>query len=405
MQYLRETFSLDSRSLGLFRIGLGIVICYDLLALLPDIDAFFGPDGVYPAYLSHWSFHGLVNSLWFTYVLFIINALLAVLLILGYYTRPVTILCWLMAVSLAHRNPLVMFLARDYALILFLMWGMFLPLGQNFSLDSLRKKTGPLITKTFSMGSVGFICSLMMIYLLSGWFKIHPSWNQDLSALNYVFNNKDFVTTAGVWLLQFPSLLKVLTWLTVFIERFGILLLLVPFNRNCIRYLLIIVFCVFHLSLWATTIVDWFALIMIIAWLALIPFKSAAVDINKNKWINGLAGAVLIFMMVCTYKNAEEFFLHTPKSPIFKAARIVGLDFPWRLFSPSPPLVRRHYYFNPPFDLNKKNYRWIFLLNNQTDALMPFLKNYLIRDWNKTNPYQSPITDAIIYSTEEKILP
>lgn len=434
--YCCHVFSLDYRSLAVFRIGLGTVILYDLLLLLPDLDAFLGPNGTYPAslfthdphMLCHWSFHAL-GPLFFVKLLFAFNAALAVCLILGYRTTAVTFLCWLFSISLAHRNPLAMYLGRDYALILFLMWGMFLPLGRAFAVDALKNKTAAA-GRVVSVASAGLILSLIMIYLLCGWLKTHPSWTKDLNALNYVFNNSDLATPLGTWLLRFPLLLKALAGLTVALERFGILLILFPLPNARFKGLLVLIFMLFHAALYATTIVEWFSLIMITAWAALIPSswwskQYPAVHVDQNIWRNAVAGLTLLLIILCNYKNADGFFHPQPKSIVFTAAQPLGLDFPWRLFCPSPPLERMDYVLAPIFEnpgqlpadamarqrflerfqlMEKHSYRWKFLIRNENAALLPHLKTYLLRYWSARYP-DTRIIGVNVYYQRKKITP
>ena len=91
----RRAFSLDLRSLALFRIALGTVLLLSLIALLPDIDAFYTDGGVLPRdalinqFGNPWtiSVH-LMSGQWSVQLgLFLIAIGFAVGVIAGYRTR------------------------------------------------------------------------------------------------------------------------------------------------------------------------------------------------------------------------------------------------------------------------------------------------------------------------------
>ncbi len=68
-------------------------------------------------------------------MLFVIAGLLALLLIVGYRTRVVSLLCWVMLLSLNHRNYLIL-QSSDSLMLALLFWSLFLPLGARYSVDS-----------------------------------------------------------------------------------------------------------------------------------------------------------------------------------------------------------------------------------------------------------------------------
>ena len=144
---VRELFGIDTRSLAVFRIALGLVILADLLIKVPDLAAFYTDDGVLPRALlaeqvgarapallpilnlvPHVAVDGVVGQA----LLFVLAGAVAVLLVAGWQTRWVTIASWILLTSLQARNPAVRN-AGDDMFRLLLFWSMFLPLGATWS--------------------------------------------------------------------------------------------------------------------------------------------------------------------------------------------------------------------------------------------------------------------------------
>lgn len=276
--FLRTVFSLDTRSIAMFRVGLGSLVIYNLWTLIPDIDAFFGRQGIFPLNLHYstsntwvyWSIHALNDSPLYITALFLLHAYCAFLLIIGYRTQQAAFLCWLLQISLMHRTYEISF-HGDYALAAALFWAMFMPLGAQYSVDKAMAQEKIVPVRVFSIGTVGFVCQLIIIYLGCGWGKTHGFWVKDYSAIYVALGTGIHTKELGAWLCQYPSLLKVLTLFTIVLERFLILLLLVPFKIVWWRSLLIILFASLHLGIDLTMNVGWFSQIMWVMWSAVVP--------------------------------------------------------------------------------------------------------------------------------------
>ena len=57
------------------------------------------------------------------------------MLVLGWKTRFATIASWVLLLSLQNRNTMILS-GEDNLALLLLFWGMFLPLGARYSVDS-----------------------------------------------------------------------------------------------------------------------------------------------------------------------------------------------------------------------------------------------------------------------------
>src|SRR5688572_18983631 len=113
---MAELFGADLRSLAAFRISLAVLILVDLYNRSADLTAHYTDLGVLPRSVGtftlpngwHFSLYFLSGTPHGQAGLFLLAALFAVALLMGYRTRLVTAVSWALLVSLHVRNPLVL---------------------------------------------------------------------------------------------------------------------------------------------------------------------------------------------------------------------------------------------------------------------------------------------------------
>ena len=136
-------FRIDTWTLAFFRICLGTLLLADLLFRARNLVVFYTDRGVlsiealaelYPGY-QFLSVHALSGAIWFQILLFLLAAIAAIAVLVGYRTRLATALSLVMLVSLQARNPMVLN-AGDPLLRRLLFWSVFLPLGASWSVDA-----------------------------------------------------------------------------------------------------------------------------------------------------------------------------------------------------------------------------------------------------------------------------
>ena len=139
-----EVVGLDLRSMALFRILLGLLIIADLAGRVPNFRAHYTDEGVLPRDLLissmsewRWSLFLINGSVQFQVALFVITWVAAVMIIVGYRTRLMLFIAWVLIMSLQVRNPMVLS-GADTLLRLTMFWSMLLPLGAIWSIDSRR---------------------------------------------------------------------------------------------------------------------------------------------------------------------------------------------------------------------------------------------------------------------------
>src|SRR5262245_4660489 len=167
-------------------------------------------------------------------LLFLIAGGCAVFLLLGYHTRLATIASWALMVSLNSRNPIIV--VGDTLFRALLFWAIFLPWGHRFSVDALRLKTSEHESETHcSAGTVAFVMQIIFVFWFGVLHKSGPEWRTDGTALYYALRFEQFASSFGLIMLQFPLLLKVSTYLALWAEAIGPLLLLFPVRNGPTR--------------------------------------------------------------------------------------------------------------------------------------------------------------------------
>ena len=221
-------FGVDLRTLALFRILPGTYLLLDLGIRATDIVAHYTDIGVFPhsAIVDHlspgaFSLHLINGSMAFQGGLFACAALLAVLLIIGWRTRWVTVLSWLMLVSLANRNTDVLS-GQDQLALALMFWAMFLPLGARYSVDSALDTTKPQAPNLHvSVASAALMIQGMLVYFFSAVLKSDAQWVPDGTAVYYALQLDYFATPFTHWFRQFEPVLQGLTYYVRFLELLG----------------------------------------------------------------------------------------------------------------------------------------------------------------------------------------
>ncbi|WOO40119.1 HTTM domain-containing protein [Rubellicoccus peritrichatus] len=272
-------FAFDLRSLAAFRIGLGVLILWDLVDRLPDLKAHYTDAGLFPRSLLddafwnfgwHWSLHSLSGELWLQIVLFCLAGLTGLALLCGWKTRWATLVSWILLCSLHARNPAVLH-GGDALLRQLLFFSIFLPLGTKWSFDSKSNNKQSSNQLVFNLASMALVLQVSSVYWFSLYFKSDPMWTDTFEAIWYTLNYEFIAKPLGVWLTQFPEALRMLTIGTLALEAVGPLVVMLSWRKPWLRFAAICLFWVFHLGIWSTVAIGSFSAVCIIAWLPLIP--------------------------------------------------------------------------------------------------------------------------------------
>jgi len=277
-----QSFGIDPRSLALFRIALALVLLSDLYLRIANLGAFYTDQGVLPRVAQIELFNGLprlvsfhmMNGTWsIIAILFAIEVAAALALLVGYRTGLATFVSWILLVSLHNRNPMVL-QGGDALMRLLLFWALFLPLNARASLDRWLAPPDAAPEKYpnapyLSMGTFAVLLQICFVYWFTWALKSDASWRVDGTAVGYALSIDQMNRPLGRWLLHYPDAMRVLTFVTLELERFGPLVALVPLWRP--RLLMVLVFTGFHWTLGLTLTLGIFTWIAPTAWLLFVP--------------------------------------------------------------------------------------------------------------------------------------
>ncbi len=225
-------FSIDTRTLAFVRVLTGLVIIMDLISRSMDLTSMYTDQGVLPRTMllsaaNNWTFsvHAIGGSYMFVTFMFLLAGVFALMVSLGYRTRLMTILSWLMVMSIQNRNPLVCY-GGDSVLRMLLFWGMFVPWGAKYSIDSLRygfnRLSDHLPKKIFTMGTIGMTLQVLYIYLFTALFKNGPEWHADGTAVYFAIAIDELASRFNFILREIPvDFLKGMTWTVLAWEWIG----------------------------------------------------------------------------------------------------------------------------------------------------------------------------------------
>ncbi len=253
-----EIFGADLRSLAVFRMALALLVLADLANRFTDLSAHYTDRGILPRaplveeVLNPWMFSlNLMNGERSVQaLLFGVTALAALGLLVGYRTRLMTVLVWALVLSIQFRNP-VLSSAGDVLLHILLFWAMFLPLGAYWSVDRALNTAPPRLSMRFlSLATVGLFMQIAFMYWFTAIMKSGPEWRVDGSALYYALSIDRYTSPLGAYLLNFPTLLEVLTFATIALEAFGPFLLFCPFLTGPVRTAMVLAFMSLHFGIW-----------------------------------------------------------------------------------------------------------------------------------------------------------
>ncbi|WP_248515749.1 HTTM domain-containing protein [Salinarchaeum laminariae] len=206
---------IDLRALAAFRIGLGSLIVLDLLLRTRDFTAFYTNDGVLPTkalysdYTDVHSLHAWLGEWWLVALLFVVAAAVGVALVVGYRTRTVTLISFLLLFSLHNRNPMVLN-GGDILFRLLVFWAIFLPLGERWSIDARRIDRERSSVAT--MATFAVLAQIVIMYVSN---FVHKTNGQDWiqgKAVAYILHLDQFSVFLGPYLAEYTGLLKLFTW-------------------------------------------------------------------------------------------------------------------------------------------------------------------------------------------------
>jgi predicted DCC family thiol-disulfide oxidoreductase YuxK len=310
VKIFKPWFAVDSRALGLFRIVFGYLCLFDVLRRWEFIDIFYTQASIIQSSLTSSSYKNftLLNtftSSWEVHLFFIIGIVFSFMLMIGYKTKFSQIMCAIIIISI-HNRAIMLENAADFFMNCMLIWTVFLPLGISFSIDSLsntlkNNKENSIdelnnrnfgVNKSQTLYSFAYFCMIYQvatIYFFTGLDKTGYDWMNG-SAVYKMFQLDTFLTPVGYFLRDFITLpiSKFFTYSTLGIEYLAPVILFFPFYSYILRFLFIIVYSIFHISIRLAIKVGLFSYVLMCCFILLIDkyfiekFKSFILNRYKD---------------------------------------------------------------------------------------------------------------------------
>lgn len=271
---LKRVFSLDIRSIALMRIAAAGVLLWDTCDRIRHLaDHYFADSAIpfeiaeeYYKYAPTWSLHLLSESNTYQTSLFILQAIAACCLLVGYHSRIAAGICWILFASVLARVPPLL-TGGDMLLCSLLFFLTLLPCSKCLSIHSKFKATAGSV---YSFATAALLLQFVVMYTVTGLLKLNTEW-VDGTALMIILSDTGLAKPIGLWLTNFPVVLMILTWGALLLELVAQVLLLSPYKTNQIRTVGVISFIGLHVGIFLTMEVLVFSIISIAGLLSFIP--------------------------------------------------------------------------------------------------------------------------------------
>src|SRR5688572_28235138 len=242
LELLNERYrSIDPRWLGLFRICFGVLLITELAYRWGYARMLFSNDGLLPNHFSLFapmgqdlfSIYHVFSTVPEVHVAFALTLVVFVCFTLGYKTRLFQILSAILITSLHSRN---LFTENGGSVVTHSLatWTVFLPLGQCFSIDAVRRslsathehssaelnqRAATRVEPFVSIVVLGLLLQWSCIYFFNCVHKSGAGW-RDHRAIYWFLYQDRIVTDVGVWAREHVpmAVFELLTRSTLLVE-------------------------------------------------------------------------------------------------------------------------------------------------------------------------------------------
>lgn len=273
--------------LAFLRVALGVIIALWGLSLLPDAQAFLGPEGVLPEVPEVRVRTGILQ-LWRTelaatvVVAALIPAGLAVAV--GWGTRTATVISYILLLSVTRRDP-YMLNSGDALLRHATLFLAFTPAGSVLSVDRWRRDRDRFweVPRAAPWGLRFLQLQIVTVYVFSVFEKLRGDKWTGGTALADAWRITD-LARVGVPLPIYDSMLltNVLTFSTIVIE---LALAVLLWNRRA-RIYVVVAGVLLHLGIELTMAVGFFSIVAVTLYLSFTPEDTA------QRWLGAVRGRI-----------------------------------------------------------------------------------------------------------------
>jgi uncharacterized membrane protein YphA (DoxX/SURF4 family) len=223
----------DPATLGLIRCFTGAMLFYTHLVWSKGLSAFLGADGWLPNDLMaakqsgryFFSIFDYAQAPWLLWMIHVVALVIFFCLMIGFFSRTMAVLAWLLALSYVVRVTPGAFFGLDKINLMLTMYLMLGPCGARYSVDRLRRlRAGddddapPSIFANLAIRLIQL--HLCVIYLFGGLGKLMGEkwWNG--TAVWFSVANVEYRSLDMTWIANYLWIGELATHATVFIEIF-----------------------------------------------------------------------------------------------------------------------------------------------------------------------------------------
>lgn len=177
---------------SLARIGLGIIILYNYLIVYFQRGVIYGPMGIIGDQMNSYTLYNLFSSNLYFEIIYHTGILFAILFILGYKGRIVSVINYILTLSFIRQGFLITD-GGDNLMYLLLFYLLFANTTAYYSLDALKKKEVNKEKHTYKISSVFHnfsivfcIVQICILYFISGLYQVQGEMWANGTAVYYI---------------------------------------------------------------------------------------------------------------------------------------------------------------------------------------------------------------------------
>jgi len=259
----------DARPLGVFRILFALVLLKDAIYHLFLSELFYSDTGIAPRHLMtdvyrdfRWSLMDYFGADWQMSLFFVLWIMVLIGLLVGYQTKLMTILNWVLIVSIHERN-IFMLSGADTVMRVMSFWIMWIPLGRAYALDRRLNPTLPETVFAFPLRIIQL--QLAFIYLATALLKGHGIMWLDGSAVYTALQLRAFTHPIADWMLATAPywMFQIMSWFTFIAEGAFFVLMFLPFGQPKFKGLGLLMMGLVHVGIGVLMAIPNFSLVML----------------------------------------------------------------------------------------------------------------------------------------------
>jgi hypothetical protein len=338
----------DVAPVALFRILFGFLLFNWFWQLFPNLVAFFTDEGILPRHEAallepdRLSLLNLSGDWWLVAIVWSASCVVALALALGWHTRVMCLLAFLLVSTFSWRDPLILD-GSDLVFRFVPLWLAFTSAGDRWSLDARRRSEGHAVR--------GWALPIRILELQIGWIYLATGLEK-LGGIDWMAGTAAYYalqlehTFARPWapaVAVDPALSHLISWYTLAVELAFLPLVMIPARLT--RVIAVVAAAAMHVGILLLMNVGNFPLVMIATCVLFVPaewihrlMREDVSVVSAAPRAHPRAAALLLPLLAATvFVAAVPSWLDAirPRGDIGRALRFLSLDQRWDMFSPN----------------------------------------------------------------------